>query len=324
MKKSLLIVALITSYVSWGQINYRPIPEINATWIQAEFLYSAYSSHEHATITSVVYTQSDTLINGTTYRKFGSHGIADWIDNFGSQQNQTTGTDNIPYPTGYFRQDTLSKKVFIWNSINQIDELLYDFGNLTIGQPYPETVTNLNYPNLRVMALDSVELMDGNYYQRWVLGTNSSDSGYVAVIEGLGGTNGFNTPIYPVFEQSSNLLCHKTVTQKKYENWINSLIPPRYSEECSQTLSIDPLVLDKMNLIVYPNPTNSSISIQTDEQIKSIEIYSLDGQLLYQQDCTNEGPEFPIDLSSFNSGSYLVKALFINDGSLIRRIQLLK
>ena len=154
-------------------------------------MYSAYNGHQHATVTSVVHTQNDTLINGLSYRKFGSHAIADWIDNFGSQQNQTSGTDYIAYSEGCFRQDTVLKKVFLWNNFTQEDELLYDFQNLTIGQPYPETVTNINYPNLLVMAVDSVQLMDGNYYKRWVLGTNSSDSAYVSVIEGVGGTKRF-------------------------------------------------------------------------------------------------------------------------------------
>jgi len=321
MKNSLLATFLFLSYFSWGQ-NYRPMPETDATWIQADFLYNAYNGHEHATVTSVVYTLNDTLINGLSYSKFGSHGFADWIDNFGSQQNQTSGTDIIPYSTGCFRQDTILKKVFLWNSSTQTDELLYDFGNLIVGQPYPATITNINYPNLLVMATDSVQLMDGNYYKRWVLGTNSSDSAYVSVMEGVGGTNGFTSFIHPVFEQSSSLLCQKTNTQHIYENWISNPIPPRYSEECSQTLSIHQIT--EHDLEIYPNPTSSAISIQTGKIIQRVEICNLSGQLLSIEKTSSGEKNQNLDLSKLENGTYILKIVLSDDSFIMKRVQLVK
>ncbi|WP_341899656.1 T9SS type A sorting domain-containing protein [Fluviicola taffensis] len=319
MKNSLLAIILFLSYSGWGQ-NYKPIPETDATWIQAEFLY--YIGHEHTTITSVLYTQNDTVINGISYCKLGSHGFADWVDNWGSQQNQTSGTNVLSYSTGCFRQDTLLKKVFLWNSSTQTDELLYDFGNLIVGQPYPATITNINYPYLLVMASDSVQLMDGNYYKRWVLGTNSSDSAYVSVIEGVGGTNGFTSLIYPVFEQSSGLLCHKTNTQHIYENWVSNPIPPRYSEECSQTLSIHQIT--ESDLEIYPNPTNSAISIQTDKVIQSIELCNLNGQLLFIEKTSSGEKNLNLDLSKLETGTYILKIVLSDDSLVMERVQLIK
>lgn len=320
MKNLLLAITLFFSYFSWGQ-NYRPIPETDATWIQADFLYSAYNGHQHATITSVIYIQNDTLINGVSYSKFGSHAIGDWIDNF-SQQNQTSGTDIIPYSTGCFRQDTILKKVFLWNSSTQTDELLYDFGSLIVGQPYPATITNINYPNLLVMATDSVQLMDGNYYKRWVLGTNSSDSAYVSVIEGVGGTNGFTSFIYPVFEQSSNLLCHKTNTQKIYENWITTVISPRYSEECSKSLSI--YQTKEPDLEIYPNPTGSTLSIRAEIAARDVEIYNLNGQLLFIEKKASGEKSLNLDLSKLDNGLYFVKIALTDDSIVMKQVQLLK
>lgn len=322
MKIFLLTATLFYTCLINAQNNYRPIPEINATWIQADFMYSAYNGHEHATVTSVVYTQDDTLISGLSYRKFGSHGIADWIDNFGSQQNQTTGTDTIQYTQGYFRQDMLLKKVFLWNSNTQTDELLYDFGNLVVGQPYPATTTNINFPNLLVMAVDSVQLMDGNYYKRWVLGTNSSDSAYVSVIEGVGGSNGFNSLIYPQFEQSSNLLCHKVNSQHIYENWITNFLSPRYSEDCSSTLSVTDL--KETNLELYPNPTNASVFVVTDKLIKQIEICNLNGQLLFIQENSIGEKKLTIDLKTLESGTYILKTVMSDNSIVMKQVQLLK
>ncbi len=319
MRNQLLTISLLCTYFSWGQITYRPLPETDASWIQAAFLYSAYSAHEHATITSIAYTQGDTLINGQSYTKFINRSIADWVDGWG-QQNQNSGTDYHPEDTAFFRQDIPQKKVYLWNETMQTDELLYDFGNLTVGQPYPETVSNLNYPNLLVMAQDSIQLLDGNYYKRWVLGTNSTDSAYVSVIEGVGGTNGFNTPIYPVFEQASALLCHKTGIQHIYEDWQSNIIPPRYSEECANDLSVSSK--NETGLIIYPNPASSVIGIESHQPIQSIELYDLKGQLLFCSERMEESMEKSMDVSTFKPGIYFIKISQTNGENVTQKIQL--
>lgn len=300
MKIRLLFLLSIISWDTYSQTGYKLIPETNATWIQSDFLYS--TDHEHVTKTVVVYTQEDTLINGLVYRKFGSHGIADWIDNFGP--NQTSGTSTIVYEQGYFRQDSVLKKVYVWNNTSQSDELLYDFANLTIGQPYPQTITNMNYPNLLVMGTDSVQMLDGNYYKRWVLGTDSSDSAYVSVIEGIGGSNGFTTMLYPVFEQSSYLLCHKTDNQHIYENWVGSVIPPRYSAECSQTLDIS--LINQPHLTIYPNPAQTTIHVDSEQKLQSIGLLNLNGQVLMTVN-ENELTESTLDIQNLENGMYILQ-----------------
>ncbi len=320
MKTTTLLIVLLCLKTSWGQIQYRPMPETDATWIQAQFLYSI-GGHEHQTITTAVYITGDTVINGLTYVKIGSHGTYKWMDGFGTQ-NPSTGGGPIAHSTGYFRQDIVQKKVFIWNSPNQTDELLYDFGSLVIGQPYPETVTNYNYPNLLVMGQDSVQLMDGNYYKRWVLGTNSQDSAYVSVIEGVGGTSGFNTPIYPVFEQESHLLCHKVGTQQLYEDWRGNILPPEYSEDCSRTLALEQK--DEIKLIIFPNPANSNVSIQSNGLIRSVEICNLNGQSLIRHENSNKDNELSLDLNNLKQGVYLARILSADGHTMMRQIQLIR
>ncbi len=314
IKTTTLIAVLLCLKTGWGQLEYHPLPETNATWIQAQILYNF--SHEHETITTVVYITGDTVINGLPYAKYGYHGRMDWMDGYGTP-NPVVGSSNIAPSTGYFRQDTIQKTVFTWNSLNQTDELLYDFGSLTIGQPYPETVTNYNYPYLLVMSQDSVQLMDGNYYKRWNLGTGSSDSAYVSVIEGVGGTNGFNTPIYPFFEQLSFLQCHKNNAQFIYEDWHFTPVPSPYSEDCSQTLSLEQH--DQTNLVIFPNPTRSTISIQSNEPIKFVEIYDLNGQSLLRYE-----NEMSLDLGVLKQGIYLVEIVFVDGSSTFQQVQLIQ
>lgn len=315
MKFAIAIAAIFCLTTSFGQTNYRPIPETNATWIQAQFLYGGF--HEHETVTSVVYTLEDTVINGQTYVKFGTHGFRKWIDGYGSP-NQSTGGGPIPYDSGYFRQDIAQKKVFIWNAISQSESLLYDFGSLVIGQPYPETMTNLNYPNLLVMGKDSVQLIDGNYYQRWLLGTNSQDSAYTAVIEGVGGTHGFNTVIHPVFEQEGHLMCHKVETQHIYEDWQTSVILPEYSEDCSQTLSLSSF--NEPTVTIYPNPSNSFFFIQSSQLVDYVEIFGMNGQSLLHY-VNNVNIDMSFDASILEQGVYLVRIVLVDGNVTTQQIQ---
>ncbi len=318
MKVCSFFILFVLCSFTYGQTGYKSIPEDSATWIQVQFLYGGF--HEHETVTTAVYLLGDTLINGQTYIRFGSHGMRKWIDGFGSP-NQNSGGGSIPYEEGYFRQDQLQKKVFIRNTSNQSDELLYDFGSLVIGQPYPETITNLYYPNLLVMGQDSVQLMDGNYYKRWVLGTNSLDSAYTAVIEGVGGTHGFNTPIHPVFEQESHLLCHKVGTQHIYEDWQTSVISPEYSEDCSRTLSFEEKA--EGSVLIYPNPSKSHISIESSGLIESVKIYDLNGQSLLHLENINENiVSFAPD--TLLQGVYLIHIVSADGNFIMRKIQLIR
>lgn len=56
---------------------------------------------------------------------------------------------------------------------------------------------------------------------------------------------------------------------------------------------------------IYPNPTNSILTIETEQpELKSIEIHSLNGQLIYKGEM--EGTTHQIDMSQFSRGVYFV------------------
>ncbi len=61
--------------------------------------------------------------------------------------------------------------------------------------------------------------------------------------------------------------------------------------------------VNKTNIKVYPNPVVDQLNIKTDETIKSIQIYSLDGKLLK----TINGNTTTVDFKNYPKGSYLVK-----------------
>ena len=61
--------------------------------------------------------------------------------------------------------------------------------------------------------------------------------------------------------------------------------------------------VNKTNIKVYPNPVVDQLNIKTDETIKSVQIYSLDGKLLR----TIEGNNNKVDFRTYSKGTYLMK-----------------
>ena len=61
--------------------------------------------------------------------------------------------------------------------------------------------------------------------------------------------------------------------------------------------------VNKTNIKVYPNPVVDQLNIKTDETIKSVQVYSLDGKLLK----TINGNTTIVDFKNYPKGSYLVK-----------------
>jgi hypothetical protein len=319
MKYLYTLFALLTFNYVFVQ-SYIPFPESNAVWIQGSFLYSAYNNHEHATITQPLSFGNDSIVDGNTYHSLFGHTIADWIDGWGNQQTYQQGTDLFPNQLQVlFRQDIQNKKIYQWDNSTNQEQILYDFSNLVVGQPYPSTLNNLNFPEILVLGYDSLLLNDGVYHERWILGSNSMDSGFVSIIEGVGSTMGFDLPIAIPFEQSSATLCFSINGTPVYEGWANTngLIPARYSEDCSKTVNISTLYPNDLNVSVWPNPFNDKIQIKSNERIVNLHIYNLIGQLVLIQEVQNL-LNTELSLSNLPVGTYILK-IFTDNNHIITK-----
>jgi hypothetical protein len=296
--------------------NYFPIPESNTVWIQASFLYSV-NGHEHSTITNPISFGTDTTINNHTYHTLVGHEITEWVDGLGNPQNYATGTFTTEGYTFFFRQDIPTKKVYTYR--NNQDTLLYDF-NLTVGQVYPATANNSLYPSLKVMQEDSIQLLDGFYHKRWHLGTNLLDSGYISIIEGVGATSGFTLDFYPLFEQSSALLCMRNFSSYLYENWnFSGIIPPKYSEYCDANLGYEKIGQKNISFEVYPNPVNEELNLSSNLQNSlnaSIKLYTIDGLEIIKD--KKVALPAKIDISFLQNGIYII---VVNNEQFIKFIK---
>lgn len=321
MKTVGLLPLLLVASLTFGQ-NYFPIPESNATWIQASFWYMAYNNHDHATVTQVLTFGNDSLKGGINYHTLHGQAIADWSDGWGNQQTYQSGTDYLNDEVRVlFRQDIPNKRVYQWDINTNQEQLLYDFGNLVVGQPYPPLLNNMHYPQIMVVAHDSILLADGFYHNKWVLGSDSNDSGFVSIIEGVGSTMGFDLPIAIPFEQSSAALCLSTQGSVLFDNWNNvgGPNPPRYSENCEADLSVTQHALQEIGLSVWPNPVEDLIHIRSSDNIERIVVLDMVGNVLLNQ-AISKAFTYDLDFNHFHSGNYLVQVYTDNQRMTTRKL----
>ena len=68
---------------------------------------------------------------------------------------------------------------------------------------------------------------------------------------------------------------------------------------------------NKSEIFIYPNPAKGYFTVSSDESIKEIIIYSLDGNVIYSNN-KNLLNEIRINTSDFNRGLYIINLLFEN------------
>ncbi len=71
-------------------------------------------------------------------------------------------------------------------------------------------------------------------------------------------------------------------------------------------------------LSLFPNPSATFISIQSDEVISKVEVYKLAGELALEQSANTTSLE--MDLSALNTGMYLVKVYGTNGAVSVKRV----
>lgn len=79
------------------------------------------------------------------------------------------------------------------------------------------------------------------------------------------------------------------------------------------------LEIDGQNILAYPNPTNSNLTIVTPFESETIELLTLDGKSLVKFDSENMLSN-TLDCSEFNSGIYILKIIDNERKSYCRRI----
>ena len=78
--------------------------------------------------------------------------------------------------------------------------------------------------------------------------------------------------------------------------------------------------IEKIDIIIYPNPAQDRLSISTEQDIDSIVIYDLSGRIVMRQNLNNKNSN--LNIKSLSSGTYLIQ--IFNKGKLLKSEKLIK
>ncbi|MDD2199815.1 MAG: T9SS type A sorting domain-containing protein, partial [Bacteroidales bacterium] len=279
--------------------KYYPFPDSNAVWQVSEWcsdppncgLWVSYCYHYG----------NDTVINSKTYKAV----IRSHLQHGGTLNCCGLYPITGDYIGGVLRQDTLDKKVFLYDVVNEQDTLLYDF-DLDIGDTLKGFLgLSVMGTTLEVVSIDS--LLVGNFYRKRInFDTLNNPPGvcFLSIIEGIGSTAG----LFEKFKPNNFIIPYGNKLNCFSENGItlyNSACP-EYAVPCEHiTLSI-PLINDN-NIKIYPNPVSDYFTISTREcdiPLK-VEVYSISGAKLDEQAIYMDKTR--INISSYKKGTYIIR-----------------
>jgi hypothetical protein len=272
--------ALLFCSFAWTQ-EYTPFNFENGVWIYTE------SGMDGTTYTQY-FCKGDTMINEVKYYKLYKYGIT--YPSLGP-------VDTFPIRLHRCIRNNDTKQVVMINPNDLENEILYDF-NLKIGDTIKFNFTTAGY-NPIVKRVDSIFLC-GKYHKEYITQHQllfSSDS--LTLIEGVGMNQClFGAPVIKgigVGEFNSSG-CYTEIGNNS-------------DSECALLLNVKNNQNLKEEIKIFPNPSNSKLTINSPAIVRSLYISDMFGRMCYSDNRTN-GRILKIDTMLFKAGYYLLHLEF--------------
>lgn len=257
----MMVILLVLSSGLFGQ-SYIPMNFNDSFWGVDKFEKGGWETDIR------YYCQGDTLINDTSFAKLYQSRIQySWI---GSRD-----TIHFNVYTGAITE-TESRTVRYIPGGKSKSETICDF-RLGLG----DTV-KLKEISFIVKGIDSINYC-GRYHKRYY---EEIDPMPIALIEGIGYSNGilgYYEQYIGMGENTTNLECYMELNN-------------RDCEVCGYIMNADN---SDIRILVYPNPTNHILKVESNKPISRIRLYDSQGKLLRSQDFVNSS------YSSINMGDYI-------------------
>jgi len=302
--KYLLIILLANSLLqpSLKAQDYHPLIRSNTYWD-----VMTASSWEPCLFVSGgrYFFEGDTVLDGLHYSivrefqilSFGTGGFCPPYAVDGS----------ISVITHFMREDTIAKKVFIYDEWFG-DVLLYDF-SLDVN----DTLISPIMPPLVVDSIGYVTLLNGE--QRKIFHFYFSDHGYY--IESIGGSSGlFNILPKPfdIFDLPGCVLDNG--------DWLFNF-GDIWGTECYLYVGINEHRKSD-RAIIYPNPVKSGgyITLKVKDVISMLTIIDIHGRRVEEIDVTTSNPfnEYIISINNFKKGIYFIELQTIKNHNYYEKI----
>lgn len=308
MKKLLLLAFLFPLIISaQHEFGY------HATWY---FSYGGYGELGY----KKVFHDGDTVINGIEWLKFEVTG-ANWIKTGPDPDDVVVDTNKVWDPI-YLA--TRNDSVFRLLDNSNTPYLLYDF-NALVGNKWQFAPSNT------FMGCDSISIATVEEIGIDTIGGQVLE--YMNINLPMDTVYYGSTPYYqPVCNEVINTKVYREIGSLSYISLFDSRVNScdgtsidfyyNHSLVCFSNDSVSVSLSNKacdfvpyisleehkpISFELYPNPTNGRVSIESDEIVTKVEVYSLDGQKLIETSRT-ENIELPA-----SSGMYMV-AIYFEDG----------
>ncbi|MGB0887348.1 MAG: T9SS type A sorting domain-containing protein [Vicingaceae bacterium] len=303
MKRIILILIVFLSSLSYGQ-NYHKLLDNNIYW-DVGFADMGYICSGYGNTGPFRYALAgDTIINSVSYKLFKTY---DFIN-----QNTQPAPNCPPFliDTAYhpeytfnqkviMREDTITKKVYKYNTSSQQEILWYDFD-----AQQGDTLTYPGYGNFIIDTIYNIVTSDGKTRK---LFSNNSQTNYPEnyYIEGLGGAGGPFFEPFLYFESGSWLMCISDTNQ-------NSIYSPN---NCNNFIT--GLKQHEINTPIpylYPNPSSNQITIKNNANLIEINIIDLQGKVIHSYPQKQE----LINISFLQKGIYFIQ-LIGKENTIVRK-----
>jgi hypothetical protein len=316
MKPLLLLIALATftsNSIAQNSNTYIPFPDSIANWIS---LNGGRQSCFCCTGGTCLFNEieqynmlGDTVIGLHSYKKLYRSYVRDNFTSGGPLScspfcSDDTDSEGASQYFGAIRQDTTLRTVYITTVNTTQEELLYDF-NLHLGDTIPTCYVPLLGGNI-ITKIDSV-LLEGVYHKRFLFKAGivfpEADSGYTALIEGIGCTNGFLNAIIPTFEYYNSLSCFSNNNVAIYNSYPTTNCIPL-------SVGIKPQSIKTNNIILAPNPANKEVILTTTEELQNakLEVHNLHGNVVLSK-TELYGLSVLINVEKLAKGMYYVNVI---------------
>lgn len=285
LKFLIIPFALLILSTSIFAQNYIPFPTENTYWTAYERVHENYHRNYE------IETGGKFLKNGLTFIKLILREERQKLDGSGSAGPWVFKK----YTFGYFRNDSINKKVYFTYNLNTQESLWYDF-NLQAGDtlftPYDSSDV-FGVPTV-VKSVDSI-LINGSYRTRLTM-----EGSQIRHIEGVGSTAGLGGYGLGLFENEEILYCQS----------VDGLV--EYSDgSCGRITSVAYVDFNLNEIIVYLNPVNGQTLFRSTnlELIESVKVFDNLGMVVFEVTDINS-IQLSLNTSSFNAGIYHYQAQF--------------
>jgi len=267
MKKLLFGFILMLFSATLSAQYYNHFPDFNAIWRVYREPYPPVLGQSYFYQYTI---KHDTLIAGNRYKIIYCTG------------KKEDGSGYFEGYTGFLRDDTVAKKVYLRFYNSNSDSLLYDF-SLNIGDTLRHM---LNVPNhyghlLYVDSIDSI-LLGNKYYKRFILGAidpfgNPSVLEPPYIIEGIGSTFGFIEPMDELYMDATRY------TLQCFSLNDTTVFPLFSPDPCELIMGIEKPENSGPVITIAPNPFSNEATINyslTKSEQVTISIYDINRRLI--------------------------------------------